>query len=91
MSELKPCPFCGGEAHIVKDFGEYRVLCLLVDCKVNPISHYRETEKEAIEAWNTRAKQTCEGCKHEGKSSLVEPCYSCTHVNYNDCYEVVSE
>lgn len=33
-------------------------------------------------------ENTCEGCKYEGTSKFASPCYDCTHVNYNDCYEM---
>lgn len=57
--ELKPCPFCGGEAkiHTSEEF-------FLIDkkkfssvfCKnCQATSRYFNTSKEAIEAWNRRA------------------------------------
>ena len=62
MIELKPCPFCGGEANITK--GErwldetctpskpyYYARCQ--NCYTTGYK-YHPTEKEAIEAWNTR-------------------------------------
>lgn len=69
-SELKPCPFCGGEAEI--QVGEYRsfvdgyaVRC--GNCSLTFGAYGRigetyfwtccyETEAEAIEAWNTRSE-----------------------------------
>lgn len=51
--ELKPCPFCGGEADVdVGNFGG--MVCYCKQC----FSQGRqcETETEAIRAWNTRTK-----------------------------------
>lgn len=61
MSELKPCPFCGGEAEILTAESMhggnlYGVMC---DCCAGRADVY-DTEAEAIEAWNTRAERTCE-------------------------------
>lgn len=66
MADLKPCPFCGGEANIVTYQGSKRIF--YIECKGcnalmgNPrimISGmkgklYFENEAELIEAWNTR-------------------------------------
>ena len=71
MSELKPCPFCGGEADI-SDEGtgtepfRYWVYCPNNACFVEGTAAYA-TEAEAIEAWNTRADDndeavTCFNC-----------------------------
>lgn len=64
MIELKPCPFCWGEAFVGKD----KIFCL--DCWARlPFDHYyyaqplelsssermENAKKEAIEAWNRRA------------------------------------
>lgn len=57
--ELKPCPFCGGEGHIIKtDFGNgyqkyYHGVCL--DCGMETKNYVHITKEEAIEAWNRRA------------------------------------
>ena len=47
MTELKPCPFCGGEA--IED-GEW-IFCF--ECGVG---YEIENEPERIDAWNRRAK-----------------------------------
>ena len=64
MTELKPCPFCGSEAWIIRTNDNKKRP--YVQCKFGcfrepkcPASHlvtwdYR-TEEEAVEAWNRRA------------------------------------
>lgn len=57
MTDLKPCPFCGGEAYMETPRfyrlpNAYRVRCL--DCKAQTYSFYT-TEQEAANAWNKRA------------------------------------
>ncbi len=54
-TELKPCPFCGGEAKIATyDWGysvkEYWCYCSFCDCSS---SRYHSKE-EAINAWDMR-------------------------------------
>ena len=55
--ELKPCPFCGGEASIrhfaFHSGAKYHVVCESCLCSVS----YEWTPEEAAEAWNTRAKE----------------------------------
>lgn len=65
MSELKPCPFCGGEAKITHDTrdmitDEYRVKCLICGTILrHRVTEYWvdsvfDTKEQAIEAWNRR-------------------------------------
>lgn len=71
MSELKPCPFCGGEAELDEYCGKYVVFCKNASCS------WRKTKAEAIEAWNTRHERTCEvtygehGCPYCGECGFV--------------------
>lgn len=56
-AELKPCPFCGGEASEFKDRGHstaYNVGCFNNYCTTEP-NTWAGTKAEAIAAWNTRA------------------------------------
>lgn len=57
MAELKPCPFCGGEAKIVTYRNEYsRINPTLVGCSVcKTQTALYDKRKEAIKAWNRRA------------------------------------
>lgn len=65
MSELLPCPFCGGEAntlhrpHVIDC--RYSVGCNDDECRgFIGLSWLYKTEAEAIAAWNSRAERTCE-------------------------------
>ena len=61
MRELKPCPFCGGEASIFGDESTdtWNVFCGNGLCPAEPGTAICFSEREAIEAWNTRAERTC--------------------------------
>lgn len=51
MMELLPCPFCGGEAVIVKDGIWYRTKCIACFATID---NGWVSEEEAIRDWNTR-------------------------------------
>ena len=64
ITELLPCPFCGGEAALVPTLEttvrEWFVKCSNLECSVLACRTKRYyTEAEAISAWNTRAERTC--------------------------------
>ena len=73
---LLPCPFCGGKAamehvsQIWEPRERYWAACQ--SCHMSG-KHYR-TESEAIEAWNTRAVETCEMYRDD---SGIWHCKSC--------------
>lgn len=54
-NELKPCPFCGGEATLYRvpntPMVLYGVKCEKCDCRIHP----RVLRKDAVYAWNRRA------------------------------------
>jgi Lar family restriction alleviation protein len=55
MVELKPCPFCGGEAEI-NDIGD-RTYGSCLECCARSEWYWRTEDKNltrAIRAWNTR-------------------------------------
>lgn len=56
MTELKPCPFCGGEAYIVKGFSDLHMI-LCEDCGSTASFQHKEGRQEAIKAWNRRAEE----------------------------------
>ncbi len=56
MDELKPCPFCGGEAETIKSFlygkvAGYTVSCKKCGCELKMYTSKQNAEK----AWNRRA------------------------------------
>lgn len=87
MTELLPCPFCGGEARVntLPWVGGYTATAL---CKNEPNAHYLNTwdedEAKAVEritdAWNTRAERTC---KNNAPSYLDFLCSECGFVHYH--------
>ena len=72
MADLKPCPFCGGEAEVVlipNRFidNEYIVCCSSISCAIRPKTNRFRCEKKAIEAWNTRKPMEAVVAKLEEK------------------------
>lgn len=52
MIELKPCPFCGCSAKLVKDEGAYKVFCLGAHCDAQ--YGWCGTAEQAVKGWNRR-------------------------------------
>ena len=50
MTELKPCPFCGGKAERCYGLGEHWVKCSCCDASIR-MNSFKEN---AIEDWNRR-------------------------------------
>ena len=100
-SELKPCPFCGGEARLVDrrkqcvvSPGVYEVPWMVEcsnrrTCPALMLTTWPyATEEEAIEAWNTRAERTCRNvAKERGCWSVEFLCSECGHEAYHYDYK----
>ena len=80
MTELLPCPFCGGEA---EEAEMPRAMIAWVYCpRCGAASGYRDTEEAAIEAWNTRSAGTCEIVEYDEAPFYV--CSECGAVQPDD-------
>lgn len=83
MSELKPCPFCGGKAigtPSCKPEWVYEIKCTDCGAKIKKLAICPScARREAIEAWNARYERTCEGCYHFSSEEdyFNKPCNHC--------------
>ena len=92
MSELKPCPFCGGEARIYmndSDLDNILYYCMCTNdrgCNVLPITLDHYNEAEAAAAWNTRYVETCQWEYPQGVNGWVgyAVCSSCGE-RFDEC------
>lgn len=53
MSELKPCPFCGGEARLSHAGAKHIIFC--PNCVRLPADGGYINQEQAVAAWNNRA------------------------------------
>lgn len=54
-NKLKPCPFCGGKAHIMKMGYPHWIYCEKCGAKVHGgVVGEKEGEEASIKAWNRR-------------------------------------
>lgn len=74
---IKPCPFCGGEARLTYSTDNHRqpyVTCDTPKCPgCNTYAWHYRTEAEAIEAWNRRVvTDTNDGSKERNKGEWIK-------------------
>ena len=81
--QLRPCPFCGGEANIYQmHFWGTTYTCECSNCGIE--TKPMDTEAEAIEAWNRRAERTVKPKK--GAYDLIRcDCGMPVSSNYDFC------
>jgi len=74
--ELKPCPFCGGEAEIDNDANGYEwVTC--GECSASTVSERMSADTQGhIKSWNKRVKSKQSDQYGKGKVKEFDPKYS---------------
>lgn len=88
--ELKPCPFCGGEAYIVPGVyrdGGYIENCAHVKCTkcgangdtFSECMPFDVVEQVAAEAWNRRAEQTDSGTYQDDDALSYDESWALSH------------
>ena len=92
IEELKPCPFCGGEAYIqAKHMPNWtwnwcNVICDSCGATVTRAGGegtFEGAEKAAIAAWNARAERTCELICHGSLANMPSfVCWSCSECGF---------
>lgn len=79
MSNLKKCPFCGGEAHSQNEFNDnidsYRIICDSCFCSTDRYW----CEEMSVTAWNTRAETEA-----EKKIEQIRACIESYRINKNE-------
>lgn len=84
MEELKPCPFCGGGAHIKEVVSAYEMLytvgCSDSECMGFETLYCRTTMDDAAEAWNRRADE----CDRE---ALLSVCAEIEDADVDGCID----
>ena len=76
--ELRPCPFCGGEAEFEVYGGTAcAVVCQTCQCGTSTVC--LDDEMRAVEAWNRRAERTCHIVKTRDRVNrgIVYRCSEC--------------
>lgn len=85
MTELLPCPFCGGEADLIDMSDAYEAEYWVAhQCPsgASAETYSYETAAEAIAAWNNRAERTCRIVEYADAPILV--CSECGAVQPDD-------
>lgn len=83
---LKPCPFCGGEAHKKHAFGQYTFVCSVCGIVTQPSNN----EEKAIKIWNTRQIEDNE-IKYEPTSYSCKACKNATDSEIKRLREALEE
>ena len=86
--ELKPCPFCGGDAVAGSNFDNDHYVMCGADCdKCGGMVGYMKTEMAAIENWNRRTALASGSGDHAELARLAEEAGNGAWIADGDCVE----
>jgi len=99
MSELLPCPFCGGAAKLSVYYDFYRVHCNNDDCiaclsvsdAYEGYGRWYKSISEAREAWNTRAERTCQDVNEEEDDFTCSACGASMFTQIDDTWVMIAQ
>lgn len=82
-NELKPCPFCGGEATNEFD-SDWGIIVRCVGCGAIMVKNPCNGTLDVVKAWNTRAERTCHVEDLGGLPGMIPllACDACGEPNY---------
>lgn len=90
--ELKPCPFCGGKARIIKESQPGFIQCKVACRNCGTATPFIGSKEQSIITWNCRAQQpneplTCDGCcENKPDEPWREICSECKRRPRQDLY-----
>ena len=76
MADLKPCPFCGGEAELIEN-NRYTDIHSVMCKNCYSESDRYNTKENAVKAWNTRKLEERTVKELEELASGVKYCWMC--------------
>ena len=81
--ELKPCPFCGGEAKCIEFYGLYHVIC----CNCYIAGKDCSIRESAVSAWNNRPIEELKDDENKRLREALEFYANIDVYEYYDKYE----
>jgi Lar family restriction alleviation protein len=95
MSELKPCPFCGGDTVMIpgyetdgkKTYVPNWFVAKCCNCYCMTAKLY--TEQDAISAWNKRHERTCHAVDKHWEQYEPEPSHGFLEARCDACGEYI--
>ena len=88
-TELKPCPFCGGDTELKEYKPNVSGVAICKECGArSPIcknDHVGGWKPKAIAAWNTRAERTCHVNELDALTQTLSMANGCSWGECSEC------